>query len=189
MNKTTKLFTIVAFASTTLFSACKKEETKPTTKPVEDAMNAKFVNDGLGSSGGSNNYVIVFRAAKAGKITHIGARNGAGTYSLALLDSSSLAVLRTVSVTVTDSTQFSYSDVEDVNIAANKTYYLSMHIPAGKKILYYFMEEEEFPVTVGNFTFLNSLYMGSTSASDLSNEYGNYDESFVGIPGFIFVEK
>jgi hypothetical protein len=69
MNKTTKLFTIVAFAATTLFSACKKEETKPTTKPVEDAMNAKFVNDGLGSSGGSNNYVIVFRAAKAGKIT------------------------------------------------------------------------------------------------------------------------
>ncbi|MBK9791803.1 MAG: hypothetical protein IPP60_01520 [Sphingobacteriales bacterium] len=189
MKKTTKLIAIALFAATTLLSACKKEEEKPATKPVEEVMTAKFEDDGLGSSGGSNNYVMVFRAGNAGKITHLGARTGAGTYNLALIDSSSLAVLRTASVTVTDSTKFSYSDIEDIDIAVNKTYYLSMHIPAGKKILYYFMDTEEFPVTFNNFTFYNTLYMGSTDAGDISNEYGYYSDSFVGIPGFIFVEK
>ena len=189
MKTTTKLIAIVAIAATTLFSSCKKEDEKPATKPVEEVMTAKFQDDGLGSSGGSNNYVMVFRTGKAGKITHLGARTGAGTYNLALIDSSSSAVLRRASVTVTDSTKFSYSDIEDIDIAANKTYYLSMHIPAGKKILYYFMGAEEFPVTFNNFTFYNTLYMGSTDAGDISNEYGYYSDSFVGIPGFIFVEK
>jgi hypothetical protein len=67
------------------------------------------------------------------------------TYSLALIDSSSLAVLRTASVTVTDSTKFSYSDVEDIDIAANKTYYLSINIPAGKNTLFYVMDRRTIP--------------------------------------------
>jgi hypothetical protein len=192
MNKTSKLFGIAAFAITALFSSCKKEEAeKPAIKPIEEAMAANFENDGFGSSIYNYNYTITFRAAKAGKITQLGARIGKGTYNMAIIDSSSSSVLKLATLTVTDSTKFTYTDIDDVAIAANKAYFISINVPTGSNALYYYIPDSEFPITVGNFTYFESMYktVTTTNAADIFDEFGYYSNTFAGIPGFLFAEN
>ncbi len=197
MKTTTKLFAIVAIAATTLFSSCKKEDEKPATKPIETfiSTNMEFSNYDIDDV--TRTMAVVFKSSKAGKITHLGAKLEPGTYNVALLDSSTQSVLRTATVTVADTSNYAYTDIEDVSITANKVYYVTINNAttsnsANKKFFTYaLINDLEFPFTDGIFTYLEPEFLlSTTSATDIfSDEAYIQSNGISGVPSFIFEEN
>lgn len=193
MKNTIKIFSIVAVFATLLFASCKKEETeKPTEKPIEEALASAFEIGIFGSRNLPNfNYTIKFRSTKEGRITQLGAKLSKGTYNMAVIDSSSSSVLKLATVTITDSTKFTYTDIDDIEITANRSYFISINVPTGSSALYYYLPDNELPITVGNFSYLECTYktVSTTNAADIFGDFGYYSNAFHGIPGFLFVEN
>jgi hypothetical protein len=197
MKKTTKLFAIVAIAATILFSSCKKEEEKPAKKPIETfiSTNMEFSNYDIDDV--TRTMAVVFKSSKAGKITHLGAKLEPGTYNVALLDSSTQSVLRTATVTVADTSNYAYTDIEDVSITAGKVYYVTINNAttsnsANKKFFTYaLINDLEFPFTDGIFTYLEPEFLlSTTSATDIfSDEAYIQSNGISGVPSFIFEEN
>src|SRR4051812_22083532 len=68
-----------------------------------------------------------FKSSVNGRITHLGARTQPGTYTVTLWDSTAQSIIKSVNVTVTDSSLFSYADIDDVSITANKVYVIAIN--------------------------------------------------------------
>lgn len=198
MEATTKLSCIVILFATLFSTACKKETAeKPGSKPLETFISSNTEFDVYEIDDFPRTMTIIFKTTKAGKITHLGAKLESGTYNVALIDSSSQATLRTTTVTVTDSANFAYTDIDDVDIIANKMYYVSVNNATTSNsqnkryFTYNIIDGREFPITDGNFTYLEPIFnSNTTSATDVfeGNIY-RQSNSITGIPGFIFSEN
>jgi len=198
MKKSIKIFAMVALFTATLFTSCKKEENlKSGVKPIETLINTKMEFSSYGLYDGNRTMAIVFKSSKAGKITHLGAKLEPGTYNVALLDSSSQSVLKTATVTVSDTSNFAYTDIDDVTIVANKVYYVTINNAttsnnANKKFFTYaLISAPVFPITDGNFTYLEPVFLPlTTDATNIFNEdIYRQSNSISGVPSFIFVEN
>ena len=196
MRKTTiKIFTTIAIFTIVLFSSCKKESKKIGEKPIESFIASKMEFSTYGIDDDTRTMAIVFKSSKAGKITHLGAKLEPGTYNVALLDSSTQSVLRTATVTVADTSNYAYTDIEDVSITAGKVYYVTINNAttsnsANKKFFTYaLINDLEFPFTDGIFTYLEPEFLlSTTSATDIfSDEAYIQSNGITGVPSFIFV--
>jgi hypothetical protein len=198
MKKSIKIFAMVALFTATLFTSCKKEENlKSGVKPIETLINTKMEFSSYGLYEDNRTMAIVFKSSTAGKITHLGAKLEPGTYNVALLDSSSQSVLKTATVTVSDTSNFAYTDIDDVTIVANKVYYVTINNAttsnnATKKFFsYVLINNLEFPISDGNFTYLEPEFLlSTTNASDIfSDDSYLQNNGILGVPSFIFVEN
>lgn len=198
MNKTTKFFGVIAILATVLFTSCKKEATtKPSVKPIETFIKTNMEFSTYDIDDVTRTMAVVFKSSKAGKITHLGAKLEPGTYNVALLDSSTQSVLRTAVVTVADTSNYAYTDIDDVSITAGKVYYVTINNAttsntANKKFFSYaLINDLEFPFTDGNFTYLEPEFLlSTTSATDIfSDDAYIQSNGITGVPSFIFEEN
>ncbi|QQR99148.1 MAG: DUF4082 domain-containing protein [Sphingobacteriales bacterium] len=191
MRKKNLLF-IFLFAM--LCFACNKEDKQnygASISPIEHAVNTsssiEYTNRG--------NWTIAtkFVSNKDGRITHLGARIGKGTYVVALWDSITQSVITSTSIIVNDSTIFTYKDIPDIDIKANTKYLISINTKrqdVNATGYYAICTYNIFPVTQGNITILSRYERQTTSALLLfpaDNAEIEYD--FVGIASFKFEPK
>ncbi len=197
MKNTIKLFSIIAVFATLLFASCKKEEIKNTElKPIESFINKKMRFSSYRIEDETRTMAIVFKSSKAGKITHLGAKLQPGTYNVALLDSSSRTVLSTTTVTVSDTSNYAYTKINDISIVANKFYYVSVNNATtsntlNNKFFTYYLPDNDFPQTDGNFTYLEPQFLRfTTDATDIIDDAAySQNNAITGVPSFIFVEN
>jgi hypothetical protein len=190
-----KKLLIVLFAVASLYMiSCKKDEGiqfGASTSPVE-ALTALSIYTIPGFSS-NNNWTsgLIFKSSVNGRITHLGGKLAKGTYTVALWDSSAQTVIKFVVITVTDSTQMSYVDIDDVSITANKAYVISINnTPIGLPYRNYwvyiiYLSTDYLPQVVGNITFEGYLQRNTANPlsifpADFSNQY------FIGVASFKF---
>lgn len=199
MNKTIKLIAFVTIIAACLTS-CKEEKT---SIPTDNSFNPieKLIIDScsLDSSSILNRSVTLsvavrFKSTQNGKITHLGLRSNVGKFKIALydmpVDDNRLLVLD--SVTVSNISSFAYVDIADVNIVANKNYwivYSNTSLETGGALaplsFNFNRTAAVLPITANNFVI---QAMQSTKTTDINNfnDVERTDELF-GVPAFKFV--
>lgn len=164
--KTFKLFSLAVLSVLTIIS-CKQEETKfgasisPIQNVVSSISNLSYFRDE------PTVMSTQFISTKEGRITELGIRAGKGTYVVSLWDSSAQSIITSTSITASDSTVFKYKDITDVNIEANKVYFISMfnQIAEGGTGTHVFKYGVTgFPITQGNIILQGSYYKNTANA-------------------------
>ncbi len=202
MKTTTKLFAITALFATLLFSSCKEEKTVVPTdnsvNPVEKLLNDSCTIDSTSIGSGGRVYIssvaFRFKSTKSGKITHLGLRSNIGKFKIGLFDMpvDDYVLLALDSVTITNTSSFVYADITDINIVANKFYWIvynNMDLNTGiaaRALGFNFNRTgAELPITANNFIF---DAMQSKKNGDIyefsDNEYYGY---VFGVPAFKFI--
>ena len=135
-----------------------------------------------------------FKANKAGRITHLGAKISKGTYVVTLWDSTAQNIIKAVNVTNTDSTQYAYTDIDDVTIQAGKVYVITVYNePVGgttQNNIWYSgitSPSNNLPQTVGDITFMAYVERNATTATELfPYSFGKAFDYILGFPSFKF---
>lgn len=172
-----KLF-LSLFIAAAFISGCKKDQAKPFETPVKAASENKTLLDSavIFPSFGTN-YEIGSKLyfTKNGKITKLGCRAGnKGTFAVSLWDFETRTLLASTSVTITDSSRFTYKDITPVEIVMNKRYVVSLNLTSGGNPKDYWLcynknsagtdiEFNVFPVTTGNTVIEDSRYAVSST--------------------------
>ena len=197
-NLLKKLSLGILFLGIVYITACKKDgvtiQYGASVNSV-DALTALSIYDAIWL-GGSQSYTmgVLFKSSKNGRITHLGARLAKGTYTVALWDSSSQSVIKSTLVTITDSTQYSFVDIDDVSITANKIYAITVNnTPNGtsEHRLYWVLNvtsspADNYPHTLGDITFTSEIE--KTTSDPLSLFPASYmaPDYIIGFPAFKF---
>jgi hypothetical protein len=136
---------------------------------------------------------IVFQSAKAGRITHLGALMGKGTFTVTLWDSTTQTLLRSVQVTITDSTEMTFVDISDINITANKSYIVAVNNTQEGTTnfrnywLYSIdMMADNLPHTLGDITFLAEIEKQTSDPESLFPPSHWGKDYIAGVPLFKF---
>lgn len=135
---------------------------------------------------------LTFTSSKKGRITHLGAKLAKGSYVAALWDSTAQTVLVSVTVNVTDSTQFAYTDILDVPVEANKVYIVTVNNkPSGLDYrnywVYYINNSADYlPQTLGDITIRSNTQKQTDDPLSMFPVEYNVAFYFAGIPGFKF---
>ena len=168
---TTKiLFALLLMISVYMISCSTTTTSAPTivygasVTPVNSLTALSIYNALHKSGGGAYTMGVVFRSAKKGRITHLGAKLSAGTYTVALWDSSAQSVIKSALVTVTDSSQYAFTDIDDVAITANKYYIITVNNTQNgtSTAMYYWVlnvvnPSDDYPHTIGDITFTSEI--------------------------------
>lgn len=184
---------LISILSIFLFSCNKTKITNEAENPIETLIQTEDWDDIFMSQRNSEwSMGLIFYTAKAGKITELGAKLSKGTYVVALWDSTTQIILTHTSVTVSDSTEFAYTDIEDIQILPNKPYIITVNntpvgLPYHEYWVYYFANASDyFPHTVGNFTF--TLHCSKGTSNQLSIFPFEWSRIYLsGLPSFKFV--
>ncbi|HUM50795.1 MAG TPA: DUF4082 domain-containing protein [Chitinophagales bacterium] len=192
------LFLIIGIAAT----SCKKDNNtikeygtsvnateKLLTLPIYDPVS--YVNNG------GRNRGYEFKSSKNGRITEIGARTSTGIYTVTLWDSSAQTILKSVNVSSSDANSFSYSDVDDINIQANKVYVITVNnatVGSGittSAVFYGITTGANYlPQTVGDITYLASVEKSTLNPSSLfPYTFSPEHDIVMGMPTFKFEPK
>lgn len=201
MKTTTKLFAITALFAMLLFSSCKEEKS---VEPNDNSINPieKFLNDSctidstsIGSSRTlSSSVAIQFKSTQSGKITHLGLRSNIGKFKIALYDMpvDDNVLLALDSVNITNTSSFVYADITDINIVANKFYWIVYNNvdlttgSAAQALDFNFNRiGAVLPITANNFIFDAMQYKKTTDINEfIDSEYYGY---IFGVPAFKFI--
>ncbi|HMX60851.1 MAG TPA: hypothetical protein PKD39_09690 [Chitinophagales bacterium] len=201
MKTTTKLFAITALFAMLLFSSCKEEKS---VEPNDNSINPieKFLNDSctidstsIGSSRTlSSSIAIQFKSTQSGKITHLGLRSNIGKFKIALYDMpvDDNVLLALDSVNITNTSSFVYADITDINIVANKFYWIVYNNvdlttgSAAQALDFNFNRiGAVLPITANNFIFDAMQYKKTTDINEfIDSEYYGY---IFGVPAFKFI--
>lgn len=201
MKTTTKLFAITALFAILLFSSCKEEKS---VEPNDNSINPieKFLNDSctidstsIGSSRTlSSSVAIQFKSTQSGKITHLGLRSNIGKFKIALYDMpvDDNVLLALDSVNITNTSSFVYADITDINIVANKFYWIVYNNvdlttgSAAQALDFNFNRiGAVLPITANNFIFDAMQYKKTTDINEfIDSEYYGY---IFGVPAFKFI--
>ena len=201
MKTTTKLFAITALFAMLLFSSCKEEKS---VEPNDNSINPieKFLNDSctidstsIGSSRTlSSSIAIQFKSTQSGKITHLGLRSNIGKFKIALYDMpvADNVLLALDSVNITNTSSFVYADITDINIVANKFYWIVYNNvdlttgSAAQALDFNFNRiGAVLPITANNFIFDAMQYKKTTDINEfIDSEYYGY---IFGVPAFKFI--
>jgi hypothetical protein len=192
MKTTSKLFVAILVLLATW--ACKKEDKATygtSIAPMQDIISTLPAS----VSYFRDEPVIVgyaFKPTKDGRITHLGLRAGRGTYNVYLWDSLEQRIIETNAIQVTDSLIFNYKDITDINITANKTYYLSMYnqiAEGGSGAHAYINSFGGYPFTRSNIIINSFFYKISSNPTQFFELDGFYTNSISGIVDFKFEPK
>ena len=205
MNK--KLFVTIAVIAIGI-SSCKKDDNTnngnnnnninygTSVEPIKEMLTFSIYNSPYLQTDAAVTRANSFKSSIDGRVTHLGARLTKGTYTVSLWDSSAQSILKTANVTVIDSTQFTYTDIDDVNIVKDKTYIIAVNtLPIGatqaNKYWVYLIinSSDDFPKTKGNITVLNNLTKYTSDRTSLFPADFVAKEAIAGIGGFKFEPK
>ena len=201
MKTTTKLFAITALFAMLLFSSCKEEKS---VEPNDNSINPieKFLNDSctidstsIGSSRTlSSSIAIQFKSTQSGKITHLGLRSNIGKFKIALYDMpvDDNVLLALDSVNITNTSSFVYADITDINIVANKFYWIvynNVDLTTGSAAQALDFNFNRIgavvPITANNFIFDAMQDKTTTDINEfIDSEYYGY---IFGVPAFKFI--
>ncbi|HNA38818.1 MAG TPA: hypothetical protein PLR84_04875, partial [Chitinophagales bacterium] len=166
--------------------------------PIEKFLNDSCTIDSTSIGSGGRVYIssvaFRFKSTKSGKITHLGLRSNIGKFKIGLFDMpvDDYVLLALDSVTITNTSSFVYADITDINIVANKFYWIvynNMDLNTGiaaRALGFNFNRTgAELPITANNFIF---DAMQSKKNGDIyefsDNEYYGY---VFGVPAFKFI--
>ncbi|HNI33327.1 MAG TPA: hypothetical protein PK628_10395, partial [Chitinophagales bacterium] len=172
--------------------------------PNDNSINPieKFLNDSctidstsIGSSRTlSSSIAIQFKSTQSGKITHLGLRSNIGKFKIALYDMpvDDNVLLALDSVNITNTSSFVYADITDINIVANKFYWIVYNNvdlttgSAAQALDFNFNRiGAVLPITANNFIFDAMQYKKTTDINEfIDSEYYGY---IFGVPAFKFI--
>lgn len=196
MKKLTFLFIICIG----LLIGCGKDKTTTKTEnPVKLALASKVAIDSVNGFEipGSFEQGNKIYFSKAGTVTKLGCRMyNKGTYTVTLWDFTTKNLIASTTVTVSDSTQFSYNSISPVSIVANTRYVISVNTSsgAGPKGYWLFFKKTSpgvistniYPFTSGSVTYedFREKATSTTAFPDASSAFG---QRFVaGVPDLQF---
>lgn len=189
-----KLSAALLLLAVMIINACNKDEGIQFGTSVNASSGLEALSGWDKDFFSNNNWTmgLIFKTAKNGRITHIGARLAKGTYKVALWDSSAQSILTSANITVTDSTQYAFADISDISITAGKSYVVSVNntdlITTDFKDYFVFDSQGpsyNFPRTVGDITFTGYLEKNTTEGTSMFPAVYNEDY-FIGPPAFKF---
>lgn len=196
-------FLSILFLTIAIFAtSCKKDNSS--VKEYGDSVNATekvialpIYDPVVTVNNGARNRGFEFKSSKNGRITEIGARTSPGIYTVTLWDSTAQTLLKSVNVSVSDVNSFSYSDVDDINIVANKVYVITVNnatVGSGtttNAVFYPITSPSNYlPQTVGDITYLASIERSTTNASVLfPYTFSPEKDLIMGMPSFKFEPK
>lgn len=176
--------------------SCKKNNTLQvkTETPLQALVNSKFL-DSIQST-----YTVPvesgyeFTAIKNGRITKIGCYVPQNRHYRVSLWDSTQELLISTTISITDSTKFTYKDILPINIEANKKYIISIGDYGHKTFTFYNKKypnnnQSIFPILVKNITLLNhrSSVCPAGTPSCFPMNVNIYGSNFIeGGPDFVF---
>jgi len=186
---------ITAFVCVSIL-ACKKNSTTPPPvkkqeTPLQNLVTTKFIDSVTIMNNGNFEIGYRFSSNKNGHITKLGCYMPDGlTYRVALWDSTTKNLIVAVSVKVTDSTKFTYTDISPIPIVANKKYVVSINNTVGGSNRNYFILRRKTPNTL-TFPLTNASIMIEAqqefSCSTLCFPQNAYTNGYLtGVPDFVF---
>ena len=184
-----------------LITACKKSATTSTVNQYGTSVNAteKILALPIFDPVDQEEHVArtrgyEFKSSVNGRITYLGARTQPGIYTVSLWDSSAQSLIKSVNVTVPDSSVFSYVDIDDVSITANKVYVVAINstpvasLTNNQTIFFTItLPANYLPRTVDNITYVASVEKITSSATSLfPYSYEPEPDVIMGLPSFKF---
>lgn len=191
---TAALFLILGIAAI----SCKKDSTAKfgTSVSGTESIFSLGIFDTPVFSGNTSkrNRGYEFKPNKAGRITHLGAKISKGTYVVTLWDSTAQNIIKSANITNTDSTQYAYTDIDDVTVQAGKVYVITVYNqPVGgttQNNIWYSpitSPTNNFPKTVGDITFMAYVERNATTATELfPYSFARNFDILLGFPSFKF---
>lgn len=171
-------FVVLMLLAAVFTNGCKKDKTVPSETPVKAASGNRNLLDSFvlfPSFGTSYEIGSKLYFTKNGKITKLGCRAGnKGTFAVSLWDFETSTLLASTSVTIEDSSRFTYKGITPLEIVKNKRYVVSLNLTSGGNPKDYWLyykknsagtdiEFNVFPVTTGNTVIEDSRYAESST--------------------------
>lgn len=187
---------ILPIALFTIVISCKKNNITVQAKaetPMQTIINSNFLDSPIIYENGPYELGYRFKSTKNGFITKIGCYVPQNLpYRVSLWDSATQELLVSTTLSVTDSTKFTYKDIAPVNIEAGKKYVISINNFVNgsivKRFAFYrkapYFNQPIFPINIGIITVVNGVFKNCRTTCFPNNEDG--DNYLNGFPDFVF---
>jgi len=175
---------------------CKKESgsTTKTENPMQTTLNAKLVVDSVKTfANGSWEFGQKLYFSKNGNITKLGCKMANnGSFRVSLWDFATANLIAATTVTITDSTKFTYNAVSPIAVTANTRYIISVNNTSGGTYKLYYVYRKKSNVSNASiypFTTGSTTYEAHAETSSATSVFPTVlpDKSFIdGIPDVQF---
>ena len=183
----------VSILLTLMVIACSKDKTNTNieTPGKSTIANNTVVDTFYTMQAGSIESGFKFYSLKNGKITKIGCKMPEkGDYRVSLWDYTSKGLISATTISVTDSTQFTYNNVSPIDVTANTRYVISINntsAGSSKRLFVFFKKpgiNSIYPISTGSITY-EALQEVISTTSTFPTDVIAWDQNyFAGVPDF-----